>query len=175
MGRMTMAVVLATVAGGVVALSPALASAQVTTTTVAPTSLVFDGQEVATTSFEASVTVNGIFEADPVISGDSGDFWETNDCGRGSLGGWSFGSCTFHVTFTPAVAGLRTGTLTVKTGTMTPGVFGVDPADRVGVSLTGTGVASGKRAAGLKKCEKKRSKGSKGRKRCIKKANKLPV
>lgn len=57
MRRMTLAVVLATVAGGVVALSPAVASAQGATTTVAPTSLVFDGQEVGTTSFEASVTV----------------------------------------------------------------------------------------------------------------------
>lgn len=72
------------------------------------------------------------------------------------------------MTFTPAAAGVRTGTLTVKTGTMTPGVLGVDPADRVEVPLTGTGVATGKPAAGLKKCEKKRSKGSKARQRCIK-------
>ena len=176
MRRMTLAVVLATVAGGVVALSPAVASAQVTTTTVAPTSLVFGGQEVGTTSSEASVTVNGIFEADPVFSGDTGDFWQTNNCGRGSLGSWSFGSCIFHITFTPSAAGLRTATLTVRTGTLTPGLLGrVTRTDPVEVSLTGTGVVSGKRAGGLKKCEKKGSKGSKARERCIKKANKLPV
>jgi hypothetical protein len=176
MRRMTLAVVLATVAGGVVALSPAVASAEVTTTTVAPTSLVFDGKEVGTTSSEALVTVNGIFEADPVITGDSGDFWQTNNCGRGSLGGWSFGSCIFHVTFTPSAAGLRTATLTVRTGALTPGLLPlVTRTDSVEVSLTGTGVVSGKRAAALKKCEKKRSKRSKARKSCIKKANKLPV
>ena len=169
MGRMTLAVVLATVAGGVVALSPAVASAQGATTTVAPTSLVFDGQDVGTTSSEASVTVNGIFEPDPVISGDSSDFWQTNNCGRGSLGAWSFGSCTFHVTFTPAAAGLRTATLRVKTGTLTSVALGlVTRGEPVYVSLTGTGVASGKRAAGLKKCEKKKSK--KARKKCQKKA-----
>ena len=92
MRRITLAVVLATVAGGVVALSPAVASAQVTTTTAAPTSLVFGGQGVGTTSSEASVTVYGLFEADPFITGD-GDFFLTNDCGRGGPGGWIFGSC----------------------------------------------------------------------------------
>jgi hypothetical protein len=175
MRRMTLAVVLATVAGGVVALSPAVASAEATTTTAAPTSLVFDGQGVGTTSSEALVTVNGLFEADPFITGD-GDFFLTNDCGRGGPGGWIFGSCTLHVTFTPAATGLRTATLMVRTGTPTPVVLlPVIPADPVGISLTGTGTAAGKRASGLKKCEKKGSKGSKARKRCIKKANKLPV
>jgi hypothetical protein len=175
MKRITLAVVLATVAGGLVALSPALASAQVISTTVAPTSLVFNGQKVGTTSHEASVTVNGLFEADPFITGD-GDFFLTNDCGRGGPGGWIFGSCTLQVTFTPAAAALRTATLTVRTGTPTPVVLlPVIPADPVEIPLTGTGVASGKRSAGLKKCQKKHPKGSKARKRCSKKASKLPV
>ena len=168
MRRITLAVVLATVAGGVVALSPAVASAQVTTTTAAPTSLVFGGQGVGTTSSEASVTVYGLFEADPFITGD-GDFFLTNDCGRGGPGGWIFGSCTLHVTFTPEATGLRTATLMVRTGTPTPVVLlPVIPADPVGISLTGTGVPSGKHAGGLKKCEKKKSK--KARKKCHKKA-----
>jgi hypothetical protein len=167
----TLAVVLATVAGGLVALSPALASAQVTSTTVAPTSLVFDAQKVGTSSHEASVTVNGLFEADPFITGD-GDFFLTNDCGRGGPGGWIFGSCTLHVTFTPAATALRTATLTVRTGTPTPvALLPVIPADPVEISLTGTGVASEKRSAGLQKCEKTHSKGSKARKRCRKKAS----
>jgi len=57
----------------------------------------------------------------------SGDFAQSNNCGRSVAGR---GSCTITVTFKPTAVGTRTGTLTVK-----------DSAGTQTASLSGTGIA----------------------------------
>lgn len=68
---------------------------QALNTTSAPLTVTLSNPGTVTTLSTAGVSVTG-------------DFAQTNDCG-GSIGPLS--SCTFHVTFTPTAAGLRTGTL----------------------------------------------------------------
>jgi len=176
---------LAAVVAGALAL-PAGASAS---SSVSPSSLVFNSNQVvgttstpqtATVTVSCSIVVIGcaipgyfvpIPEGVPIITGD---FAQTNTCGEVVI---SPGSCVFSVTFTPTTTGVRTGTLA-------PGIdlTGSSPSS---VSLTGSGVAApapptitptptGQRAAAIKKCKKKFPKGPK-RKKCIKKAKKLPV
>jgi sugar lactone lactonase YvrE len=80
-------------------------------------SIAFDSQVVGTTSTAKTVTVNNAGDAPLVITqigilapagGASPDFAETDSCSTPLAVG---GSCTINVTFTPSVAGDRTGTL----------------------------------------------------------------
>ena len=61
----------------------------------------------------------------------SGDFAETNDCGKGVAAG---STCALNVTFTPTASGTRTGTLTINDNA------GGSPQT---VSLVGTATSSG--------------------------------
>src|SRR5207253_2740457 len=79
---------------------------------LSPASLTFAAQLVGTTSAAQTVTLTNTGTAALSISGiaTSGNYAQTNNCGT-SLGVGS--SCTINVTFTPTVAGSRTGTLSV--------------------------------------------------------------
>jgi phospholipase C len=98
--------------------------------TLNPTSLTFAAQNVGTTSPSQNVTLTNSGTSKLTINSitASGDFAQTNTCGTGGKAG---ASCTIRVTFTPTVAGTRTGSVTISdnagTGTQT-------------VPLTGTGV-----------------------------------
>ena len=110
-----------------------LSGTGVAAATLLPTSLVFAGRTVGTTSTPVSVTLTN--NQSKVLSiasvSVSGDFAQTNTCG-GSVAGK--GKCTISVTFTPTVTGARTGTLTVTDDA------GNSPQT---ASLTGTGSTTG--------------------------------
>ena len=102
------------------------------------TDLTFADQGVGTTSTAQTVTLTNTGEDLLTITSIavSGDFDQTNTCSNPLAVGES---CTISVTFTPTLAGTRTGELTVI-------------ADSVGVStvaLTGTGGAGGGPAVAL--------------------------
>lgn len=92
-------------------------------------SLTFSSQTEGTTSAAQSVTLTNTGNASLSITGISatGDFAETNTCGGAVLAG---ANCTISVTFTPAAAGSRTGSVSIADNAAgTPQT----------VSLTGTG------------------------------------
>jgi hypothetical protein len=139
---------------GVIAAAPAGAGAN---TTASPPSLDFgsvnlgssSGTQAVTVSVDCSVevvtcVVPGIFTVNGAISGD---FAQVNDCPALPL--TSPGGCTFTVSFIPAAAGPRTGTLNVgadSTGTSPSPVslsgYGVDPSGGGGGTGTGTGTGT---------------------------------
>jgi hypothetical protein len=140
--------------------------------TLTPASHDFGSQAVGTASapqpFILSASCSVEATLDPAFCGGSqrvtpavstaGDFSQTNNC-PATLRPVEI--CTINVTFIPTAAGFRTGTLTAASG--------------VTSSLSGTGVAvAAPRKAAIKKCKKKFPKGPK-RKKCIKKAKKLPL
>src|SRR5439155_691105 len=97
--------------------SPQTASLSGTGTTapavsLSPTSLSFGNQLLNTTSAAQVVTLTNTGSATLTITSitASGDFSQTNTCGSPVIIG---GTCTITVTFTPTVAGSRTGTLSV--------------------------------------------------------------
>ena len=100
------------------------------TVTAAPESLVFSTQLVNVKSPVQSVklTNSGTKAVSLTSTAVTGDFAKTGTCAA-SLGAGK--SCTLSVTFTPAAAGTRTGTLTF---TLSSGA--------VTVALTGTGVST---------------------------------
>ncbi|MGZ5341014.1 MAG: hypothetical protein ACXWED_06360 [Solirubrobacterales bacterium] len=192
--RRTTISVFAAVLFALVAL-PATASANVAN---GPASMTFPDRLVGTQSDPQTETVvvfctapNGVnpalcqagfddtFTPNPVFTGaNPGDFAQTNNCGaaKSSVPGVNPGvnSCQFFITFKPTAQGTRTATLTLGTN-----LTGAPPAP---VSLSGVGIitpptptpaATGQRAAALAKCKNKKSK--KARKKCKKKANRLPV
>jgi hypothetical protein len=75
--------------------------------------------------------------------------------------------CHFQASFVPTAAGARSAILT----------FAENPGTNATLSLTGTGVAptSGERAAAIKRCKKKFPKGSAKRRKCLRRARKLPL
>jgi hypothetical protein len=79
---------------------------------ISPAALTFPAQGVGTSSAVQAVTFSNTASASVSISviQTSGDFTQTNNCGAGLGVG---GSCTVGVTFTPTVAGSRTGSLTI--------------------------------------------------------------
>jgi len=79
---------------------------------LAPSSLTFGNQPVGATSAASPVTLSNTGSGALAITSIavSGDFAQTNTCG-GSLAAGA--TCTINVTFTPAVSGARSGTLTV--------------------------------------------------------------
>jgi uncharacterized repeat protein (TIGR01451 family) len=99
--------------------------------TLNPTSLTFASQAVGTTSPPQSVTLTNSGTATLNVSSIqvTGDFAQTNNCGS-TVGAGA--SCTLSVTFTPLIAGGRTGSLKV---------FSDASGSPHAVSLSGTGTA----------------------------------
>ncbi len=94
-----------------------------------PATLTFGDQQVGTTSTAQAVTLANTGASPLTIASVTvtGDFGQTNTCGTSLPAG---ASCTINVTFTPAAAGTRSGTLTVTdNGTGSPRT----------VTLSGTG------------------------------------
>jgi hypothetical protein len=180
MRRRTQLAGLATLAAGLLTLSPALASAN---TTVAPQALAFPGStEVGKTAPLQAVTVlvncttvinapgpvcavPGFFQPNPSTTGDFAI--GTNGCGTGVVQGsdpFVPTPCVITLNFKPKAPGLRTGTLAVGDD-----LTGTDPGT---VSLTGTGVAapgSGTTTPTKKKCKKKKKSAAQIAKKCKKK------
>ena len=103
------------------------------TATLNPTSLTFANQNVGTTSAAQNITLSNGGAAALAITGiaASADYAQTNTCGASLAAGVN---CNISVTFTPTVAGARTGTITVTDNA---------PGGTQTASLTGTGVAVG--------------------------------
>ena len=80
--------------------------------TVSPASLTFALETVGTTAAAQAVTLTNSGQVALTLTSiaASGDFAQTNNCGTSVAPG---ASCTIAVTFTPTVAGSRTGTLTI--------------------------------------------------------------
>jgi hypothetical protein len=105
-----------------------------TTSAVAmnPNALQYSAQNVGTTSQSQPVQLRNMSSTALAISSIAvtGDFGETDNCGTGLP---AAGSCTLSVTFTPTVAGARTGSLQINdAATGSPQV----------VSLNGTGLGA---------------------------------
>jgi hypothetical protein len=79
---------------------------------LAPVSLSFADQAIATSSSAQSVTLTNTGSAALAISSimASGDFGQTNNCGTSVAAG---NNCTISVTFTPTATGTRTGAVTI--------------------------------------------------------------
>jgi alpha-tubulin suppressor-like RCC1 family protein len=77
-----------------------------------PTSLTFAAQNVGTSSAAQAIALanSGGATLNLTSIAASGDFTQTNNCGGGLGVG---GSCSISVTFTPTVAGTRTGSVTI--------------------------------------------------------------
>jgi len=75
-------------------------------------SLTFTGVVVGASSTPQPITLHNVGSAALAIASiaAAGDFSQTNNCGASVGAG---GSCAINVTFTPTVAGTRTGTLTI--------------------------------------------------------------
>lgn len=100
---------------------------------VSPSSLAFGDQAVGTTSSARTVTISNPGDATANISSVnvSGDYARTTNCGATLAAG---ASCTANVTFTPAAAGSRAGSLSVSSNA---------PGSPHGVSLSGNGTVAG--------------------------------
>jgi hypothetical protein len=108
---------------------PVTVTAATPSVTLSPASLTFASQNTGSTSAAQNVTLTNSGQAALLIASvaASGDFAETNTCGA-SLA--PAATCDVGVTFTPAVSGSRTGTLTITDNA------GGSPQT---VSLSGTG------------------------------------
>jgi alpha-tubulin suppressor-like RCC1 family protein len=80
--------------------------------TLNPTTLTFATQSIGTTSAAKTIALSNTGGATLSISSiqANGDFTQTNSCGGGLAAG---GSCSISVTFTPTVAGPRTGSVSI--------------------------------------------------------------
>jgi hypothetical protein len=182
MRRKTQLAGLATLAAGLLALSPALASAN---TSAVPGAIAFPGStEVGKASAPLPVVVNvdcttvipvpapfcavpGLFQPNLSTTGDFAIV--TNGCGTGVVTGnlpFAPVPCPVIVAFKPKSAGLRTGTLTLGDD-----LTGTDPGT---VGLTGAGVpASSSGGSGTtgtkKKCKPKKRFAQSAKKKCKKK------
>lgn len=103
-----------------------------------PSSLTFSGQLVGTTSAASTVTLTNAAVTPITISliQISGDYAQTNNCGTLPATLAARASCTFNVTFTPTVTGIRSGTLTVSTNA-------ANSPHSVALSGTGTTTSGG--------------------------------
>ena len=97
--------------------------------TITPSNLVFNSQQLNTTSAAQNVTLtnNGATVTFSVISASGAGFAQTNNCT--SLG--TGNSCTISVTFTPTATGTQTGTLSITDNA---------PGSPQTVALSGSGV-----------------------------------
>ena len=94
------------------AVSVAVTPSATPAVTVSPASLTFASETVGTTAMAQAVTVTNSGQATLTLTSitTSGDFAQTNNCGTSVAPG---ASCTIALTFTPTVAGSRTGMLTI--------------------------------------------------------------
>ena len=101
---------------------------------LAPNSLVFGSQAVGSTSAPQAVTLTNTGNLALTVSkiAASGDFAETNNCGSSVSAG---ASCAITVTFIPAGAGPRNGTLTIVNNAP-------DSPQHIALSGTGQGPAA---------------------------------
>ena len=99
---------------------------------LSPTNLTFGSQSVGTNSAPQPVTLSSNGTAPLHITGilTSGDFTETDNCGKGVAAG---STCTVNVTFNPTASGTRTGALTINDNAV---------GSPQTVSLTGTGAST---------------------------------
>jgi len=106
-------------------------SGYVTTAKISPSSLTFSNQSVGSTSAAQTVTITNTGDNPMTVSGatTSGDFAQTNQCSSIATNQ----SCTISVTFTPTVAGSRSGTLIISDNAQ---------GNPHSVTLGGTGIAS---------------------------------
>jgi len=97
--------------------------------TVSPTSLVFTGQQVGTSSATRSVTLTntGTLTLNLGTLQTTGDFAQVNNCPATLAAN---ASCTINVTFTPTASGARSGSLTITDNAL---------ASPQSVSLSGNG------------------------------------
>lgn len=120
---------------------------------IRPTQLSFASELVGSTSSPQTVTLTNTGGAPLSIGSISvlGDFAETNDCG---LSVAASSTCQIEITFTPTVAGNRTGTLTVVyTAAGSPQAIslsgaGVGTGPALGLGITSGGSSSATVAAG---------------------------
>jgi hypothetical protein len=106
---------------------------------IAPSTVSFGAQTVQTTSAPQTVTVTNSGTPALAIAGISitGDFAQTNTCPSSLASG---GGCAIALTFTPAAAGSRSGSLTIAdNGAGSPHT----------VALSGTGQAANSGASGV--------------------------
>jgi phospholipase C len=123
-------------AGNVAIYSNDVASPQVLTLVgtstagnLVPSALTFPAQKVGTPSAPISVSMTNAGTV-PLIIGSAlatGDFSQSNNCPSSLL---PHGSCTFSITFSPSVAGTRTGSISISDN---------DGSSPQTVTLTGTG------------------------------------
>jgi hypothetical protein len=100
--------------------------------TVSPTNVSFPNQTIGTTSSSQTITLTaGAVVLQNLLIQVSGDFSETNNCGKGLS---AFGTCQIQVNFAPTVAGSLNGTLTLTDSA---------PSSPQTVSLSGGGVSLG--------------------------------
>ena len=103
------------------------------------TSVTYGSQSVGTTSAPQTVTLSSNGTAPLHITSivASGDFAETDNCGKGVAAG---STCSINVTFAPTASGTRTGTLTINDNSR------ISPQT---VSLTGTATSAGQPVVSL--------------------------
>src|SRR2546429_96006 len=113
---------------------------------LAPTSLDFGNQPLATTSARMTVTLTNTGTAALTINSfpASGDFAATSTgasaCPTSPATLAAGANCTINVTFTPTASGARTGTLSLAddavffTHTSTPNVYALAPRDALPLS-----------------------------------------
>lgn len=99
---------------------------------LSPGSLTFGSENIGSTSAAQGVTLSNAGNASLSVSNiaTSGDFGESNNCPASLAAG---ANCAIQVTFTPAAAGTRTGTLTIQDNAA---------GSPQSVGLTGTGAPS---------------------------------
>jgi len=116
---------------------------------LSPDAVVFDGMVVGTSSAPEEVTLTNSGDAPLALSGiaTTGDFTQTNDCDDGLPAG---GGCTIRVTFIPAAAGPRNGSLTATNRlpqeVQSASLFGMGRDFSVSASPGAAEVAAGKSA-----------------------------
>jgi hypothetical protein len=136
--------------GGYDAFVAKLAELAAPAVTLSATNLVFPDQAVATTSTPQTVTLTNAGDAALAITSIeiTGDFAQTNTCGSAVAAG---ANCTIDITFTPTVAGVRTGTITITDDAagsprVVPlGGIGVAPSvflSRAGLSFSNQGIGT---------------------------------
>lgn len=110
------------------------AGTQLTTATIAPTSLNFASQAEGSTSAAQTVTLTntGSIALVPTALAVTGDFAETDNCLNQSINAGA--SCVIQLTFTPTQTGTRTGQLTISANLA---------GGQLSVALTGTGAPAG--------------------------------
>jgi hypothetical protein len=186
-GRKRWVCLIATAATWVLAAIPGTASGDVFLT---PSTLDYGSQQVGTVSTPATFTVRvtcapGVVDCNaddpftPTI-GISGEFAiQNNTCTTLMPGNTMEGTtCTFDALFIPLSPGVKTGTITTGRLSAMASLTGLGVAPPTGSGSTAPPVVTppagptGQRAAALKKCSKK---DGKARKRCRKRANRLPV